>query len=351
MPRTSYADLLVLAGAGPTSVGVTIDVIDAANQIASFGSGRTTSAIDLRVVTTGPDSTVRLRGGVAVDAVGIDRVRPRDWAVVAGLGAAQPAALERRLAQPDIAPAAAWLRDARDAGVQLAASCTGVFVLGAAGALANRRCTTSWWLTGLLARRHRDASVEPDALVVRDGPVLTAGAQFAAADLALELVARSCGPELADAVAGRLAIARRHSQAPFRQSQAYSDVDPTVAAAESYVLANLDQPLRLRDIAAATNVSPRTLARRVEDAVGVSPMRFVRNVRVETALALLRQSTLSLSAIAERVGSADPSTLSRMIKQATGQSPSAFRTTQVRGMQRRFPTRSAPNLDPHRMPN
>jgi transcriptional regulator GlxA family with amidase domain len=140
--------------------------------------------------------------------------------------------------------------------------------------------------------------------------------------------------QLAEAVAGRLAIARRHSQAPFRRSQAYNDVDPTVAAAESFILANLQRPLRLAEIAAATNVSQRTLARRIEEAVGVSPMRFVRSIRVETALGLLRHGGSNLTTIAERVGAADPASLSRMIRQATGQPPSAFRTPPASRSQR-----------------
>jgi transcriptional regulator GlxA family with amidase domain len=319
-------DVMVLDGAGPTSVGVTVDVVDAANRIAAAGPDHRARPIDLRIVTAREDRTVRLRGGLSIDAVGIDRIRPQAWAVVAGLGAAGPTDLDDRLAQDDVLHAASWLREAHATGTRVAASCTGVFVAGAAGALDDRRCTTTWWLTGVLGRRHPRAIVEPDELVVSDGPLITAGAQFAAADLTLEVVAQSCGADLADAVASRLAIARRHSQAPFRRSEAYSDVDPTVAAAESFILANLDRPLRLAEIAAATHVSSRTLARRIEEAVGVSPIRFVRSIRVETALRLLRHGGSSLTSVAERVGAADAASLSRMIRQATGQPPSAFRT-------------------------
>ena len=194
-------DLVVLDGAGPASVGVTIDVIDAANRIADAEAERRARPIDLRVVTAQKDRTVRLRGGLSIDAVGIDGLRPRAWAVVAGLGAAGPTELDVRLAQPDVVNAASWLRDALDTGTRVAASCTGVFVAGAAGALDDRRCTTTWWLTGVLARRHPRAVVEPDELVVSDGPVITAGAQLAAADLTLEIVTQCCGGDLAEAVA------------------------------------------------------------------------------------------------------------------------------------------------------
>lgn len=323
-------DLLVLDGAGPASVGVTIDVVDAANRIAAAGSGRRAAPIDLRVVAASTAGTVPLRGGLSIEAVDIDGLRPQAWVVVAGLGAARPEELDRRLAQPDVRRAAAWLHEAHATGARVAASCTGVFVAGAAGALDGRRCTTTWWLTGVLARRHPRALVEPDELVVVDGPVLTAGAQLAAADLALEVVTQTCGRDLAEAVAGRLAIARRHSQAPFRRSEVFNDVDPTVASAESFILANLHRPLRLAEVADATHVSARTLARRIEEAVGVSPMRFVRAIRVESALSLLRSGGSNLTTIAEQVGVADAASLSRMIRQATGQPPSAFRTPLAR---------------------
>jgi transcriptional regulator GlxA family with amidase domain len=319
-------DLVVLDGAGPGSVGVTIDVVDAANRIADAGSTHRVERIDLRIITAQKDRTVRLRGGLSIDAVGMDGLRPQAWAVVAGLGAAGPTELDARLARPEVLHAASWLREAHARGTRLAASCTGVFVVGAAGALDDRRCTTTWWLAGVLARRHPRAIVERDELVVSDGAVVTAGAQLAAADLALEIVTQTCGNDLAEAVAGRLAIARRHSQTPFLRSRAYSDVDPTVAAAESFVLANLHRPIRLAEIAGAAHVSPRTLARRIEQAVGISPMQFVRSIRVETALSLLRSGGSSVSSVAERVGVADPGSLSRMIRQMTGQTPSAFRT-------------------------
>jgi hypothetical protein len=57
------------------------------------------------------------------------------------------------------------------------------------------------------------------------------------ADLTLEIVTQACDGDLAEAVAGGWRLLA-NSQAPVRRSQAYSDVDPTVAA-ESFILAKL----------------------------------------------------------------------------------------------------------------
>jgi len=161
-------DILALRHAGPAALGVTLDALDTVNRIASHVDA---ARLDWRVLTVGGPS-VALRHGLTLPAHAIVGTRPRDVVVVLGIGAAGPEEIERRLAEPDARAAAAWLRGASRRGATLAAACTGVFLLGDAGALDNRRCTTTWWLSGLLARRCPAARVDADAIVLEDDGVL-----------------------------------------------------------------------------------------------------------------------------------------------------------------------------------
>lgn len=68
------------------------------------------------------------------------------------------------------------------------------------------------------------------------------------------------------------------------------------------------------DLAAVAGLSPRTFARRVERAVGLSPVRFLQRLRVERAVELLETTKLPLEEIARQVGYAEPSTLRRLIQ-------------------------------------
>ena len=71
-------------------------------------------------------------------------------------------------------------------------------------------------------------------------------------------------------------------------------------------------------------VSPRTLARRTEKAVGLTPMQLVQRARPARSLHLLRTTRMSLEEVATAVGLADPATLHRLVKRHTGRSPARY---------------------------
>ncbi len=102
-----------------------------------------------------------------------------------------------------------WLRSA-DAGSKWTTSvCTGSLVLGAAGLLEGKRATSHW----LYVERLAEFGAEPvRERVVEDGKLITAAGVASGIDMALHLVNREAGPEVAQAV--QLAI-EYDPQPPF----------------------------------------------------------------------------------------------------------------------------------------
>ncbi|NUT99487.1 MAG: AraC family transcriptional regulator, partial [Saccharothrix sp.] len=178
------------------------------------------------------------------------------------------------LARPDAVAAGRVLTEAVARGAEVATSCSGVFLPAASGLLDGRRATTSWWLAPLFRRLHPAVEVDADALVVRDGPLTTAGAAMAHLDLMLTLVARHGGADLADRCARYLLADVRASQSSYMALGFLTAADPEVAAAERWARAHLAQDVSVGDLAAAVGLSTRTFARRVERATGHSPVRF-----------------------------------------------------------------------------
>ncbi|HET8814584.1 MAG TPA: DJ-1/PfpI family protein [Solirubrobacterales bacterium] len=90
-----------------------------------------------------------------------------------------------------------WLRRV-DAGTKWTTSvCTGSLLLAAAGLLEGRRATGHW----LFLEPLREHGAEPvGGRYVEDGKVITAAGVSAGIDMALYLVGREAGPELAQAV-------------------------------------------------------------------------------------------------------------------------------------------------------
>jgi transcriptional regulator GlxA family with amidase domain len=94
-----------------------------------------------------------------------------------------------------------WVRD-RGGSVALAASvCTGSFVLGQAGLLEGRRATTHWQSLDRMAQTFPEIHVVRDEHVVEDGSIITSAGISAGIDLALQVVARFHGDEIARATA------------------------------------------------------------------------------------------------------------------------------------------------------
>jgi transcriptional regulator GlxA family with amidase domain len=91
----------------------------------------------------------------------------------------------------------AWLRGADETSQWTTSVCTGSLVLGAAGLLAGKRATTHWAYRDVLAE-HGAESV-PERVVI-DGKVATAAGVSAGIDMALTLMGRIAGDDVARAI-------------------------------------------------------------------------------------------------------------------------------------------------------
>jgi AraC family transcriptional regulator len=83
--------------------------------------------------------------------------------------------------------------------------------------------------------------------------------------------------------------------------------------------------LTLSAIADAVALSPGHFAHAFRQATGVAPHRYVLERRVERAKALLRQSDMPITEIADRIGCSSHSHFSVLFHRITGLTPRQFR--------------------------
>ncbi|MGH3263249.1 MAG: GlxA family transcriptional regulator [Trebonia sp.] len=229
-----------------------------------------------------------------------------------------------RQPHPDLV---AGLRAARDAGVRIAALCTGAFVLAAAGLLDGHRAATHWMHAEQLARSYPRIDVQADLLYVDDGQLLTSAGKTAALDLCLHLVQRDHGASAANGLARRLVVAshRPGGQAQFIASPPDPRVTNRLGHAMDWARARLDQPLTVPDLAAESGLSARQLARRMRAETGFSPLEWLNRQRINRAQDLLERTEASVEQIAARCGMGTATTLRRHFQRAVGVSPTAYR--------------------------
>ena len=97
-----------------------------------------------------------------------------------------------------------WIRGAAGHAEVVASVCTGAFVLAAAGLLDGLVATTHWEDAPDLAERYPTVTVDPEARWLDHGSVATSAGISAGVDLALHLVSRFEGEELARATARQM---------------------------------------------------------------------------------------------------------------------------------------------------
>jgi AraC family transcriptional regulator, transcriptional activator FtrA len=253
---------------------------------------------------------------------GIDRMAEADLLVVA----ATP---------PSTRPIPAALLEQIRAGVSrgavVAGVCTGAFVLAEAGVLDGRRATTHWQHAAQLSASYPRVRVDPQRLYVQDGPVYTSAGSAAAIDLLLHLVREAHGAEIANRVARRIVVPphRDGGQAQYIETSTTParSAEGDIAQLLDWALEHLDQDLSVDHLAAQALMSPRTFARRFQEATGTTPRAWLNQQRLVEAQRLLEASTDTVEQIALDSGFGSADTLRRHFIRVRGVNPEQYRRT------------------------
>jgi len=150
-------------------------------------------------------------------------------------------------------------------------------------------------------------------------------------DLISELEAESPGKEIiVRALVEQLVVQllRNYSAARLSEELELSRVglvDRRIRRSVELMYTQLDQDLSLKDVAAASYLSPFHFARLFKKITGSTPHNYLAGIRSTRAQRLLAESDLSITEIAARVGYLSASHFTKAFRQATGTTPREFR--------------------------
>lgn len=219
------------------------------------------------------------------------------------------------------------VRAAHDAGATVLSLCSGSFVLGAAGLLDGRRCTTHWMYSDLMQRRYPGATVDPSVLFVEDDRIVTSAGTAAGIDACLYLVRKELGAAVATRIARRMVVPpqRDGGQQQFVETPIPECAADSLAPLLEWTVANLDQEHTVASLSAQALMSERTFARRFAAETGTTPHKWLNQQRILAARNLLEQSDLSVEQIAARVGFNSSVVLREHFRRVIGLPPLAYR--------------------------
>ncbi len=221
----------------------------------------------------------------------------------------------------------AQLVAAQRRGARLCSICSGVFVLAAAGLLDGLRATTHWRYAGQLAQRYPQIQVQPDALYVDNGQIITAAGSAAGLDMLLHLVRRDYGARIGNQVAQRLVVAphREGGQAQFVPRPMPPGEAGRLARLMDWLRSHPALPHTVASMAEQAAMSPRTLQRQFQQATGMGPQEWLIRERVALVKEMLEAPAVPLAQIAERSGFASEASLRHHFRRLVATSPGAYR--------------------------
>ncbi len=212
-------------------------------------------------------------------------------------------------------------------GCRVGGISSGAFLLAEAGLLDGRRCTVHWEYTGLFAARYPHTQLVPD-LFVADGNILTCSGGTAALELMLQLIHEHGGQALASKVAEHLIHPRLH------KTVSLPNIDPAPGRAVTHpklskiirqMESALAEPLAPPTIATEAGLSTRQVERLFQRHLHQSPGAFYLALRLRHARQLLRNTALSIHAIAADCGFNSTSHFCHSYRRHYGHSPTMER--------------------------
>ena len=158
----------------------------------------------------------------------------------------------------------------------------------------------------LLATRHPQVAVEPDAIFVRDGRVWSSAGVTTGIDLALALIEEDAGRQVAMNVARMLGVYLKRSGGQSQYSallaaQVQSESE-TFDPLDRWIAEHLNDDLRVGALAEQVRMSPKYFARAYAEKRGRTPAKAAEAIRVEAARRRLEETEDRIGSVAEGAG-------------------------------------------------
>jgi transcriptional regulator GlxA family with amidase domain len=222
-----------------------------------------------------------------------------------------------------------WVQSMARKVRRLGSICTGAYLLAEAGLLNGKRTATHWKYSAQLESRYPEVKVDPSPIFIKDGDIYTSAGVTAGMDLALAMVEEDLGSSVALAAAKDLVLFLRRpgGQAQFSVALCAQDGEPSrFDAFHTWLIDNLGKPLSVEQMASHMAMSPRNFARVFAQEMGVTPARFLEQVRVEDGRRRLELSHESLAAVARRSGFGSVELMRRAFLRCIQTTPKAYRS-------------------------
>ncbi|WP_131539940.1 GlxA family transcriptional regulator [Pedobacter nototheniae] len=220
-----------------------------------------------------------------------------------------------------------WLHQQYQKGVEIATFCTGAFLLAASGLLNGKVATTHVDACPAFSMAFPLVHLKPDKTVTQDGKLYTSGGATSTFHLLLHLLQIHCSKDIAVKMAKIFAIDMdRVNQSYFSTFQPIRHHnDDIVASAQEKIESNYQGIATIEEMIKDIPSSRRNILRRFKQVIGITPIEYLQQTRIEAAKKLLEQTAQQMTEVIFNSGYNDPKAFRKIFRKSVGMTPSEYR--------------------------
>lgn len=219
-----------------------------------------------------------------------------------------------------------WLRGLWRRGRIVGGLCTGAYALATAGILKGRRFTLHWDNIPAFAELYPDLPPARQVFCI-DDRVMTCAGGVAAADLMLKLIADRHGAALGQEVMNMCLLTQRRDEADQQTTSLSARLGTRhekLLQAAAFLEARIEEEFDLDACATHLNLSRRQIERLFAAHLGITPVRYMNDLRLARGRALLAETDMKVTEVAVACGFASASHFSKSFRKKYGLSPYRF---------------------------
>ncbi|WP_421940268.1 GlxA family transcriptional regulator [Pedobacter sp.] len=220
-----------------------------------------------------------------------------------------------------------WLTHQYQQGAEIATVCTGAFLLGATGLLDGKVATTHVDASNAFSSAFPHVKLKADKTVTQDGRLYTSGGATSSFHLLLYLLQNHCGKDIAIKAAKVFAIDMdRNNQAYFSSFQPIRHHnDDLVASAQEKIESCYQDVATIEEMIKDIPSSRRNIVRRFKQVIGITPIEYLQQTRIEAAKKLLEQTGQQMTEVIYNSGYNDPKAFRKVFRKTVGMTPTQYR--------------------------
>jgi transcriptional regulator GlxA family with amidase domain len=185
----------------------------------------------------------------------------------------------------------------------------------------------------LFRKKYPQVILEDDKIIVDQGSIYTCGGAFSFTTFMIYLIEKFCGHHVA-ITASKILMINMHQQpqTSFSIFQFQKDhADDTITKVQQYMEKNYNKTITMTEMAGISNMSPRNLIRRFEQATSNTPLEYLQRFRIENAKKMLENRNDGIEQIAMKCGYEDMSFFRKVFKRHVGMTPREYKDKYGRG--------------------